>query len=224
MLRSVATSTLPLVETLVSTALSGSFFTLRRGSAASTESPFWESFWTLGEGSWTSTDSPLATMLGRHPFEILTRICIEILTRPPLLFLNEPTSGLDSAASYHVMSRIIKLAEKDRRTVIASIHQPRSEVFELFHNLCLLSYGPLVYFCPTSSANSFFADSGFPCPNFRNTSDHFLRTINNDFDLNNQDDIESRTAARSRVDDNINLLIKAYEFSKPISKFKIESA
>ncbi|KAL9273406.1 ABC transporter G family member 1-like protein, partial [Drosera capensis] len=63
-------------------------------------------------------------------------ICIEILTRPPLLFLDEPTSGLDSAASYHVMSRIIKLAEKDRRTIIASIHQPSSEVFELFHNLC----------------------------------------------------------------------------------------
>ncbi|GAB2254069.1 hypothetical protein Droror1_Dr00021878 [Drosera rotundifolia] len=51
------------------------------------------------------------------------------------------------------MSRIIKLAEKDRRTVIASIHQPSSEVFELFHNLCLLSYGRLVYFGPTSSTN-----------------------------------------------------------------------
>ncbi|GAB2226094.1 hypothetical protein Drorol1_Dr00021884, partial [Drosera rotundifolia] len=141
-------------------------------------------------------------------------ICIEILTRPPLLFLDEPTSGLDSAASYHVMSRIIKLAEKDRKTVIASIHQPSSEVYELFHNLCLLSYGRLVYFGPTSSANKFFADSGFPCPSFRNPSDHFLRTINNDFELNNQDDIESRTAARSRADDNINLLIKAYEFSE----------
>ncbi|GAB2254064.1 hypothetical protein Droror1_Dr00021873 [Drosera rotundifolia] len=80
-------------------------------------------------------------------------ICIEILTRPPLLFLDEPTSGLDTTASYHVMSRIIKLAEKDKRTVIASIHQPSSEVFELFHNLCLLSYGRLVYFGPTSSAN-----------------------------------------------------------------------
>ncbi|KAL6968821.1 ATP-binding cassette sub- G member 1, partial [Sarracenia purpurea var. burkii] len=38
-------------------------------------------------------------------------ICIEILTRPKLLFLDELTNGLDSAASYHVMSRIIKLAQ-----------------------------------------------------------------------------------------------------------------
>ncbi|KAF7130047.1 hypothetical protein RHSIM_Rhsim10G0166600 [Rhododendron simsii] len=68
-------------------------------------------------------------------------ICIEILTRPKLLFLDEPTSGLDSAASYHVMDRIVKLAKQEQRTVVASIHQPSSEVFDLFHNLCLLSSG-----------------------------------------------------------------------------------
>lgn len=80
-------------------------------------------------------------------------ICIEILTRPKLLFLDEPTSGLDSAASYHVMSRIVSLARQGGRTVIASIHQPSSEVFELFHNLCLLSAGRTVYFGPVSAAN-----------------------------------------------------------------------
>ncbi|PRQ48600.1 putative taurine-transporting ATPase [Rosa chinensis] len=79
-------------------------------------------------------------------------ICIEILTRPKLLFLDEPTSGLDSAASYHVMKRIVKLAHRDGRTVIASIHQPSSEVFELFQNLCLLSSGRTVYFGPASKA------------------------------------------------------------------------
>ena len=79
-------------------------------------------------------------------------ICIEILTRPKLLFLDEPTSGLDSAASFHVMSRIVKLARQDGRTVIASIHQPSSEVFELFSDLCLLSTGITVYFGPVSMA------------------------------------------------------------------------
>lgn len=79
-------------------------------------------------------------------------ICIEILTRPKLLFLDEPTSGLDSAASFHVMSRIVKLAQRDQITIIASIHQPSSEVFELFNNLCLLSSGQTVYFGPISLA------------------------------------------------------------------------
>ncbi|KAH9658072.1 ABC transporter domain-containing protein [Citrus sinensis] len=90
-------------------------------------------------------------------------ICIEMLTRPKLLFLDEPTSGLDSAASYYVMSRIAKLDQRDHgvgsRTMIASIHQPSSEVFQLFHNLCLLSSGQTVYFGPASAANE---ASSFP--------------------------------------------------------------
>ncbi|WOL00323.1 hypothetical protein Cni_G09036 [Canna indica] len=80
-------------------------------------------------------------------------ICIEILTRPKLLFLDEPTSGLDSAASFHVMNRIVNLARHDGVTVLASIHQPSSEVFELFDNLCLLSSGKTIYFGPTSDAD-----------------------------------------------------------------------
>jgi len=81
-------------------------------------------------------------------------ICIEILTRPRLLFLDEPTSGLDSAASYYVMKRIAILDHKDgiQRTIITSIHQPSTEVFQLFHNLCLLSSGRTVYFGPASAA------------------------------------------------------------------------
>jgi ABC-type multidrug transport system ATPase subunit len=82
-------------------------------------------------------------------------ICIEILTHPRLLFLDEPTSGLDSAASYYVMSRIASLSLRDgiQRTIVTSIHQPSSEVFELFHDLCLLSSGETVYFGPASEAN-----------------------------------------------------------------------
>ncbi|KAB2042612.1 hypothetical protein ES319_D02G227700v1 [Gossypium barbadense] len=82
-------------------------------------------------------------------------ICIEILTHPMLLFLDEPTSGLDSAASYYVMSRIASLNQKDNIgiTIIASMHQPSAEVFQLFTNLYLLSSGKTVYFGPVSAAN-----------------------------------------------------------------------
>ncbi|KAK8941330.1 ABC transporter G family member 11 [Platanthera zijinensis] len=110
-------------------------------------------------------------------------ICMEILTRPKLLFLDEPTSGLDSAAAFHVMSRIVHQAQRHGGTVIASIHQPSFEVFELFHNLCLLSSGITLYFGPISLATQFFAANGFPCPQMKNPSDHFLRIINKDFDM-----------------------------------------
>ncbi|KAA8546784.1 hypothetical protein F0562_003213 [Nyssa sinensis] len=137
-------------------------------------------------------------------------ICIEILTRPKLLFLDEPTSGLDSAASYHVMNRIIKLAQQDGRTVIASIHQPSSEVFELFHNLCLLSSGRTVYFGSTSATNEFFSLNGFPCPTMRNPSDHYLRTVNKDFDV----DIEQGFGSKMSTVEAINILVKSYKSSE----------
>ncbi|XP_031278032.1 ABC transporter G family member 11-like [Pistacia vera] len=136
-------------------------------------------------------------------------ICIEILTRPKLLFLDEPTSGLDSAASYHVMKRIVMLARQDGRTVIASIHQPSSEVFELFHNLCLLSAGRTVYFGPITGAEQFFASSGFPCPSHRNPSDHYLRTVNQDF----EEDVEQGHGSIS-TEEVINILVNAYKSSE----------
>ncbi|CAN1282213.1 ABC transporter G family member 11 [Linum perenne] len=108
-------------------------------------------------------------------------IALEILMRPRLLFLDEPTSGLDSASAFFVTQTLRGLS-RDGRTVIASIHQPSSEVFELFDRLYLLSSGKTVYFGQASDAYEFFAQAGFPCPALRNPSDHFLRCINADFD------------------------------------------
>ncbi|KAF5468743.1 hypothetical protein F2P56_012873, partial [Juglans regia] len=101
--------------------------------------------------------------------------------RPRLLFLDEPTSGLDSASAFFVTQTLRGLS-RDGRTVIASIHQPSSEVFELFDRLYLLSGGKTVYFGQASEAYEFFAQAGFPCPALRNPSDHFLRCVNSDFD------------------------------------------
>ncbi|KAK1268614.1 ABC transporter G family member 11 [Acorus gramineus] len=145
-------------------------------------------------------------------------ICMEILTRPKLLFLDEPTSGLNSAASYHVMSRIVGLAEHDGRTVVASIHQPSSEVFELFHNLCLLSYGKTVYFGPRSFTSEFFACNRFPCPSLRNPSDHYLRTVNKDFE---DKDMEQGPGAKSiSVAESINILVNSYQSSDTFQEVK----
>jgi len=108
-------------------------------------------------------------------------IALQILTRPRVLFLDEPTSGLDSAAAYFVVQTLKNLA-KDGRTLISAIHQPSSEVFELFDSLILLSSGQTIFFGDRASAPQHFASAGFPCPPLRNPSDHYLHTINADFD------------------------------------------
>lgn len=50
------------------------------------------------------------------------------------------------------MTQTLRGLSRDGRTVIASIHQPSSEVFELFDQLYLLSGGKTVYFGQVSEA------------------------------------------------------------------------
>ncbi|KAJ0443033.1 putative ABC-type lipopolysaccharide transporter [Helianthus annuus] len=144
-------------------------------------------------------------------------ICLQLLTHPKLLLLDEPTSGLDSAASYYVMDRIVKLTQQYGMTVLAAIHQPSSHVFGLFHNLCLLSLGRMIYFGPTFAANQFFAANGFPCPDLQNPADHFLITINTDFD-------EDHDSGHLTVEKVVDVLSESYKSSDIYMDVKSEIA
>ncbi|KAK9071055.1 hypothetical protein SSX86_009623 [Deinandra increscens subsp. villosa] len=144
-------------------------------------------------------------------------VCLELLTHPKLLLLDEPTSGLDSAASYYVMNQIDKLTRQYGMTVLVAIHQPSSQVFGLFNSLCLLSSGKTIYFGPTFAANQFFAASGFPCPALQSPSDHFLITINTDF---NEDTITGNTPFK-QVND---LLSESYKSCDIYKEVKSEIA
>ncbi|KAF8780668.1 hypothetical protein HU200_001271 [Digitaria exilis] len=126
-------------------------------------------------------------------------ICMELLASPRLLFLDEPTSGLDSAAAYHVMAYVARLARTAGITVVAAVHQPSTEVFELFDALCLLANGRMVYFGPIDEADEFFTSNGFPCPLNRNPSDHYLRIVNKDFDeeIENGQSLKTPSAAEA---------------------------
>lgn len=51
-----------------------------------------------------------------------TSIGVELITDPNLVFLDEPTTGLDSFTATAVMESIGDLARKENRTVISTIH------------------------------------------------------------------------------------------------------
>lgn len=56
----------------------------------------------------------------------------QLLTEPSLLLLDEPTSGLDSASALAVIELLRQLAHSDGCTVLCTIHQPASEIWERF--------------------------------------------------------------------------------------------
>ena len=57
---------------------------------------------------------------------------------PPTSPISDPTSGLDSFQAQSVMETLRKLARAGR-TVVASVHQPRSSIYAMLDRVMLLS-------------------------------------------------------------------------------------
>jgi len=96
---------------------------------------------------------------------------------PSILFLDEPTSGLDSHTSGSLMKRLRMMAHDRHKTVILSIHQPSSGIFNNFDKILLLSRGECVYFGPRSHVISHFHDIGFSIPANYNPADFLLELL-----------------------------------------------
>ncbi|CAG8718430.1 9717_t:CDS:2, partial [Scutellospora calospora] len=68
-------------------------------------------------------------------------IANEFLTDPSVIMLDEPTSGLDSSLALELVQILKEFAKKQGKTIIMVIHQPSSQVFELFDKLLLMADG-----------------------------------------------------------------------------------
>lgn len=108
-----------------------------------------------------------------------TSIGMELITDPSILFLDEPTTGLDSSTANAVLL-LLKRMSKHGRTIIFSIHQPRYSIFKLFDSLTLLASGKLMFHGPAQVALEYFASAGYQCEPYNNPADFFLDVINGD--------------------------------------------
>ncbi|XP_058191660.1 pleiotropic drug resistance protein 3-like isoform X2 [Rhododendron vialii] len=94
-------------------------------------------------------------------------IAVELVANPSIIFMDEPTTGLDARAAAIVMQAVKKVAETGR-TIVCTIHQPSIDIFEAFDELILLKTGGrIIYSGPlghhSSSVIKYFEDiSGVP--------------------------------------------------------------
>jgi ABC transport system ATP-binding/permease protein len=83
-------------------------------------------------------------------------VALELIREPPILFVDEPTSGLSSADSDVVMG-LLKEQAAQGRLVVAIVHQPSSNLFRLFDSLWMLDRGgvPIYQGHPLEAARHF---------------------------------------------------------------------
>merc|ERR1719299_70826 len=92
-------------------------------------------------------------------------IGVELLMCPGLMFLDEPTTGLDSTNAAKVVDIISGLSRDAGMSVILSIHQPRPDMLRALGRVLLLSgTGQMVYSGPCDLLESHVAALGFPAP------------------------------------------------------------
>ena len=58
----------------------------------------------------------------------------------------------------------MKALAEDNRTLVATIHQPSSQIFEQIDQLLLLANGQIVFSGPPSGVIEYFGSLGYPFP------------------------------------------------------------
>ncbi|KAJ9201894.1 hypothetical protein DTO164E3_3332 [Paecilomyces variotii] len=121
-----------------------------------------------------------------------TSIGVQMLANPSVLFCDEPTTGLDATSAFQIIRTLKRLAQAGR-TVIVSIHAPRSEIWDLFDNVILLARGSVLYSGPVKDSVSYFEDCGYELPPFVNPAEFLIDLAALD---NRSPELEAESKAR----------------------------
>ncbi|KAK0187746.1 P-loop containing nucleoside triphosphate hydrolase protein [Armillaria mellea] len=118
---------------------------------------------------------------------------VQLLGNPSVLFLDEPTTGLDATSAFQLVKTLQSMAKKGR-TIIMTLHQPRSEVFFMLDRVTLLAQGHSLYAGPIPDAVPWFETHLNPIGAHVNPADYLINSAAIDVRTT-----ETEEAARARV-------------------------
>ncbi|XP_077298624.1 ATP-binding cassette subfamily G member 4-like [Arctopsyche grandis] len=103
-------------------------------------------------------------------------VALELVNNPPIIILDEPSSGLDTVSTQQLIKLLKHLAHTGR-TVICTIHQPPASIFSLFDHVYFLSKGKCVYQGNPKLLVPFMTKLNFHCPVTHNPADFILEIL-----------------------------------------------
>jgi ABC-type multidrug transport system ATPase subunit len=101
-------------------------------------------------------------------------VAMELLPERQILFLDEPTTGLDAVTAYELVQLLGNLAQQKNVCVVTVIHQPSAKVWELFDNVLFMAEGEIAYHGPVEMVVDYFASRGFICPPHYSPADYVM--------------------------------------------------
>ncbi|XP_061481386.1 ATP-binding cassette sub-family G member 8 [Rhineura floridana] len=100
-------------------------------------------------------------------------IGLQLLWNPGILIFSDPTAGLDSFTAHNLVITLSRLA-RGNRLVLLSVHQPRSDIFQLFDLVLLMTSGVTTYSGAAQDMVQYFTQMGYPCPTYSNPADFYV--------------------------------------------------
>nr|QEO19125.1 scarlet [Limnogonus franciscanus] len=101
----------------------------------------------------------------------------ECLTDPPLLFCDEPTTGLDSFNAIALATVMRHMADSRSKTILATVHQPSPDVLASFHSIILLAEGSIVFCGTPQDALDFFQEQGYKMSRQCSVAEFLVSTV-----------------------------------------------
>lgn len=112
-------------------------------------------------------------------------IALELVDDPKIMFLDEPTTGLDSSSSTKCI-QLLKQLSKQGKTIVCTIHTPSSMLLNMFDHLYALANGRCIYQGSSRNLVNFLAEINLKCPETFNPSDFLMEISNGDYGSQNE--------------------------------------
>ncbi|XP_037960649.1 ATP-binding cassette sub-family G member 1 [Teleopsis dalmanni] len=128
-------------------------------------------------------------------------IALELIDNPAVLFLDEPTTGLDSSSSSDTIQLLQTLANEGR-TIVCTIHQPSTNIYHMFNQIYVMSQGHCTYQGTPYNTIEFLKSVNLDCPPYHNPADFLLECVNGDYGNHTQALADSAQNPQWRNDQN----------------------